>query len=116
MMLIHLLGGAVVVVLTVVAAVAYVVRRPPAQLATLAGWAVGLLIVQAATGMFLLTATEEGPGPLHIALPLVGLAIAGIARFSRPERSSGRDALLGAAFSIAAIGAAVALVTGLTTG
>jgi hypothetical protein len=116
MMLVHLVAGTAVVLAAIGAAVAYVLGKPRTQIATLAGWALGLLVVQAATGMFLLTATEEGPGPLHIALPLVGLAVAAAARFARPDRSAARDGVLAAAFSVAALGAAFALATGLASG
>lgn len=116
MMLIHLVVGAAVVGLTVVAGVAFFLGRPRAALASIAGWALGLLIVQAATGMFLLTATEEGPGPLHIALPLLGLAAAAVVRLAKPESARGRDPLLGAVYSLAAVGALVGLITGLTAG
>lgn len=116
MMSIHLVVGAVAVFVAIAAAVAYLVGRPRAQIAALAGWAIGLLIVQAATGMFLLTATEEGPGPFHVALPLAGLAVAAVARFARADGAVARDGFLAAAFSVAAVGAAFALVTGLASG
>ncbi len=116
MMLIHLVAGAAVVLLAVAAGIAFLIGRPSATLPMLAGWALGLLIVQATTGMFLLTATEEGPGPWHIGLPLVGLAIVGAARLARSPSQGRRDPILGVAYSLAAIGAAFALVTGLATG
>jgi hypothetical protein len=116
MMLVHLVAGTAVVLTAMAAAVAYAIGRRRTQIATLAGWALGLLVVQAATGMFLLTATEKGPGPLHVALPLVGLTVAAIARFAGPDRSAARDGVLAAAFSVAALGAAFALATGLASG
>ena len=33
----------------------------------------------------MLTATEEGPGPLHIVLPMIGLAAAAVVRLARSE-------------------------------
>ena len=116
MMLIHLIVGTAVVGLTVAAGVAFFLGQPRSALAPLAGWALGLLIVQAATGMFLLTATEEGPGPLHVALPMLGLAAAAAVRLANPEPMRGRDPLLGAVYSFAAAGALVGLITGLTAG
>ena len=116
MILIHLVVGAAVVGLTVVAGIAFFLGQPGSALASIAGWALGLLIVQAATGMFLLTATEEGPGPLHIALPMLGLAAAAVVRLAKPEPARGRDPLLGAVYSLAAAGALVGLITGLTAG
>jgi hypothetical protein len=116
MMLIHLVVGTAVVGLTVVAGAAFFLGRPRSALASIAGWALGLLIVQAATGMFLLTATEGGPGPLHIALPMLALAAAAAVRLAKPEPARGRDPLLGAAYSLAAAGALVGLITGLTAG
>jgi len=112
-MLIHLLVGTAVVGLTIVAGAAYFLGRPR-SVATIAGWALGLLIVQAATGMFLLTATEEGPGPLHIALPMAGLAAAAVVRLARTGPASRRDPLAGAVYSLVAVGALVGLITGLT--
>lgn len=116
MILIHLVVGTAVVGLTVVAGIAFFLGQPGSALASIAGWALGLLIVQAATGMFLLTATEEGPGPLHIALPMLGLAAAAVVRLAKPEPARGRDPLLGAVYSLAAVGALVGLITGLTAG
>jgi len=116
MMLIHLVVGTTVVVLTVLAGVAFFLGHPRSALASIAGWALGLLIVQAATGMFLLTATEEGPGPAHIALPLLALAAAAAVRLVKPEPTRGADPFLGAVYSLAAAGALVGLITGLTAG
>ncbi|OFW77773.1 MAG: hypothetical protein A2Z48_00585 [Actinobacteria bacterium RBG_19FT_COMBO_70_19] len=116
MMLVHLVAGAAVVALAILASVAFFVGRPRQALSTIAGWALGLLIVQATTGMFLLTATEEGPGPLHVALPLLALAAAAVARLARPRPADGPDPLLGAVYSLAAVGALVGLITGLTAG
>lgn len=116
MMLIHLLVGVAVVGLTIAAGVGFLLGRPRSALTALAGWAIGLLIVQAATGMFLLTATEEGPGPLHIALPLLGLAAAGVTRLARGGITPGRDPLVGIVYSLVAVGALVGLVTGLAAG
>lgn len=116
MILIHLVVGTAVVGLTVVAGIAFFLGQPGSALASIAGWALGLLIVQSATGMFLLTATEEGPGPLHIALPMLGLAAAAVVRLAKPEPAPGRDPLLGAVYSLAAVGALVGLITGLTAG
>ena len=116
MMLIHLVVGTAVVGLTVVAGVAFLLGRPRSALASIAGWALALLIMQAATGMFLLTATEEGPGPLHIALPMLALAAAAAVRLAKPEPTRGPDPLLGAVYSFAAVGAIVGLITGMTAG
>jgi hypothetical protein len=66
--------------------------------------------------MFLFTATEEGPGPLHVALPLLALAAAAVARLAKPRSADGPDPLLGAVYSLAAVGALVGLITGLTAG
>jgi hypothetical protein len=115
-MLIHLFGGVAVIALAVPAAIGYLAGRPGKQIAALAGWTLGLLVLQAATGMFLLTATEEGPGPLHVAVPLAGLALAALASAARADRSGSRDIVLAAAFSVAAAGAGFALVTGLSAG
>lgn len=115
MMLIHLLVGVAVVGLTIAAGAAFFLGRPRAALAAIASWALALLIVQVGTGMFLLTATQEGPGPLHVALPLLGLAAAAVVRSIRP-RPSGSDPLLGVAYSLAAVGSSVALITALTAG
>jgi hypothetical protein len=115
MMLIHLLVGTAVVGLTIVAGAAYLLGRPR-SVATIAAWALGLLIVQAATGMFLLTATEEGPGPLHIVLPMTGLAAAAVVRLARSESGFRRDPLAGVVYSLVAAGALVGLITGLAGG
>jgi hypothetical protein len=115
MMLIHLLVGTAVVGLTIVAGVAFFLGRP-SSVGTIAAWALGLLIVQAATGMFLLTATEEGPGPLHIVLPMIGLAAAAVVRLARSEPAPRRDPLAGVVYSLVAVGALVGLVTGLAGG
>lgn len=112
--LVHLVAGVAVVGLTVIAGVAFFLGRLRA--ASLADGALGLLIVQTATGMFLLTATEEGPGPLHIVLPMLGLAAAAVVRLAKLELARGRDPLLGAVYAFAAAGALVGLITGLTAG
>lgn len=113
MMLIHLSGGIAVVGLTAIAGVAFFLGRPAGALDAIAAWALGLLGLQVASGMFLLTAGEEGPGLLHVGAPMFALAVAGAARLIQP-RSGGPDPVLGAAFSIAALGALVGLATGLT--
>lgn len=116
MMLIHLVAGAAVVLLAITTGIAFLVGRPREKLQILAGWVLGLLIVQATTGMFMLTANVEGPGPWHIGLPLVGLAVAAGARLARSQSRPGPDPILGVAFSVVAVGAAFALVTGLAAG
>ncbi|HZD18126.1 MAG TPA: hypothetical protein VE669_08290 [Actinomycetota bacterium] len=116
MLLIHLVIGTAVVALTVAAGIALFLGRPRSAVASIAGWALGLLVVQAANGMFLLTATEEGPGPLHIALPLLALAAVAGVRLIRPTPAVGPDPLLGAVYSLAAAGALIGLVTGLVAG
>ncbi len=116
MMLIHLVGGFAVVVAAVVAAIAFALGWPMQRVTTIAGWALGLLIVQAASGMLLLTATDGGPGPVHIGVALIGLALVGGARLARPEPASADAPLLGAVFALVAIGALVALASGLAAG
>lgn len=116
MMTLHLVMGVAVVLVTVATVLALIADRPRGQVTALAGWAIALLVMQAATGAFLLTATREGPGPLHIALPLAGLAIAAAARSVRPGFTRRDLPVLGAAFSIAAAAAVAALVTGLASG
>lgn len=117
MMVIHLIVGVAVVICALGAAAAYVFRWPTAKPGAIAGWAVGLLVVQVATGMFLLTAGEEGPGPLHIFLPLAALAIAAGVRSVRSERAAMTpDGLLAAVYGVAAVAAAFALVSGLVAG
>lgn len=112
MTLIHLVVGFLVVGLMVAAGIAYVIGSSPSTLNVLAGWALGLLIVQVTTGVFLLTATEEGPGPIHIAAPVLGLVVVGIARLV-PHEDEGRDPLFAVVYSLAAIGALAGLVTGI---
>lgn len=116
MMVIHLVVGLGVVVATAAAAFAFVIGWPPRRVAAIGGWALALLIVQATTGMFLLTATDEGPGPLHVVVPFMGLALVAGARFLRPEPARTDGPILGAVFTAAAIGALVGLVTGLSAG
>jgi hypothetical protein len=116
MMLIHLVIGVAVVVWGIVATVSYLGGWAGVKPATVAGWVIALLVVQLATGMFLLTATEEGPGPWHIALPLFGLAIVVVARATRSERSVKRDNVLALAYCVAAAFSAFALITGIAAG
>ncbi len=116
MMLIHLVGGTAVVVLTVAAGVVYATGRQRARLAAVAAWALALLVVQAATGMFLLTASDEGPGPVHVVLPLVGLAVVAGSRLLGSQRVRRPDGWLAGAHAVAAVAAIVALLTGLAAG
>jgi hypothetical protein len=113
MMVVHLVIGVAVVACGIVAAFSYVAGWPAVKPATVAGWAIALLVVQAATGMFLLTATEEGPGPWHIALPLFGLGIVALARAARSGRSATQDGVLAVAYGVAAAASAFALITGI---
>lgn len=115
-MLIHLVSGATVVGLTVVAGVAFFLGQPRRALDGIAGWALGLLIVQVASGVFLLTSGDEGPGLPHVILPIGAVVVAGVARSAKPGTGLGPDPLRGAAFSLAAVAALVALLTGLTAG
>ncbi len=114
-MTIHLLGGVGLAVLAIATAAAFLVRRAVPR-ATLAAWALALLLVQVATGMLLLTATNEGPGPVHVAVPLAALAVAGAARFFSSMRGRGGTAVLSAAYAFVAFAALVALATGLAGG
>jgi hypothetical protein len=116
MMLVHLVVGVAAVACGIVAMLSYLTRWPAVRPATVAGWAIGLLVVQGATGMFLLTATEEGPGPWHIALPLLGLGIVAVARAARSERSATHDGVLALAYCVAAAASTYALITGLAAG
>lgn len=116
MMIIHLVVGIGVAVATAAAALAFVIGWPTKRVTAIVGWVLGLLIVQAATGMFLLTATEEGPSPLHVVAPFIGLALIAGARFLRPEPTRADGPFLGAVFTVAAAGALVGLVTGLSAG
>jgi len=116
MILIHLVVGIGVAVAAAGTAFGFAVGWPASRVSTFAGWALGLLLVQGATGMFLLSATGDGPGPLHIVVPLVGLAVIAAARFLRPEPTRGDAPLLGAVFTVAAVGALIGLVSGLSAG
>jgi hypothetical protein len=114
MMTIHLVMGIAVALFTLATPLALFSGKPTRQVMALAGWAIALFVMQAATGVFLLTATREGPGPLHVALPLAGLALAATARWLRPGSAPRDVSILAAAFAFAAVAAVVALGTGLT--
>ncbi|GBC87756.1 hypothetical protein HRbin12_01774 [bacterium HR12] len=115
MMLIHLVGGIAAVGVAAVAGTAFLLGWPRGRLEAVAAWTLGLLSMQAASGMFLLTAGDGGAGLLHVGPPLLALALAGAARLIEPTARE-RNPILGAAFAIAALGGLVALVTGLTSG
>ncbi len=104
------LGIAVVVLCATVGVLGLMGRSGPAESA-IAGWALAALVVQVASGMFLLTATESA-GVVHLLLPLVGLAAVLGARAMRSEIG---PRLAGTAYLAATAAAVVAFATGVTS-
>jgi len=106
----HAFLGFAVVALTGIAGVrGLILRKAGPTDQAIAGWALGTLVIQTASGMFLLTATSEGPGVLHIALPLAAIAaILG----ARAMRGDARTTAMGAAYLFAAVASLVAWLTG----
>ncbi len=115
MMLIHLLGGIAAVGVAAIAAATFSLGWPRGKLETIATWTLGLLALQVASGTLLLTGSNDGPGLLHVVAPLIALALVGGLRLVEPSAAE-PSPILGAAFTLAAIGAVVALVTGLAEG
>ena len=106
----HVFLGFAVVALNGIAGVrGLVLRKAGPTDQALGGWALGTLVIQAASGMFLLTATSEGPGVVHIALPVAAIAaILG----ARSMKGEGRVTAMGAAYLFAAVASTVSWLTG----
>ncbi len=108
MTLFHLVLGIAVVVLCLAAGVLGLLKRWGPRARAVAGWALGTLVIQAASGMFLLTATESVE-VVHVLLPLAGLAaVLG----ARAVRSEAAVTMAGAAYLFAAVMAVVSFLTG----
>lgn len=106
----HVFLGIAVVALNGIAGVrGLILRKAGPTDQAIAGWALGTLVIQAASGMFLLTATSEGPGVVHIALPLAAIAaILG----ARAMKGEGRATAMGVAYLFAAAASLVTWLTG----
>src|SRR3972149_5992888 len=87
---VHLFLGLAVVALSALAG-AQVLARASGQLQeAVAGWAIGMLGLQIASGMFLLTAIVRGPGVLHVILPVAGfVAVLGARAIKTELRQAG---------------------------
>jgi hypothetical protein len=106
---VHLFLGLAVVGLNAVAGAQALAGRSGQLGEAVAGWAIGILGLQIASGMFLLTAIVRGPGVLHVILPVAGfVAVLG----ARLVTSEVRSAALGGAHLFAAVVSAFAFFTG----
>ncbi len=113
MTLLHLILGIALVPLTMAAVGMHLSERLRARRTAVTGWALALLVTQAASGMLLFSEGGEAPGGLHVALALSALAVVAAQRLIFSDHRPGRDPLFAAVWVIAAAGAALALVTGL---
>lgn len=104
----HLVLGVAVVALCLAAGVLGLMGRTDPRVVAIGGWGVGALVIQSATGMFMLTATTEAPA-LHVVLALAGLAVVLLVRLALPDA---KPSTTGAAFLFAASTSVVAFVTG----
>ena len=108
----HLVLGVAVVTLCLAAGVLGLMGRTGARESAIGGWAIGTLVIQSATGMFMLTATSEAPA-LHVVLALAGLAVVLLVRLTLPDA---KPSTTGAAFLVAAAASLVAFLTGVVAG
>jgi len=108
----HLVLGAAVVLLCLAAGVLGLLKRSGRREAAIGAWALGALIIQVATGMFLLTAAESVE-VVHVLLPSAGLAVVLGARAVKSEAGA---TMMGAAYLFAAATAVVAFLTGVAAG
>ena len=113
MTLFHLVLGVAVVLLNAAAGVRLLLEKHTEGDAVLAGWAHAALGLQAASGFFLFTATEEGPGILHVILPIAALGGVIAARVMSDTSTS---RAVGAASLVAAGTSVFAFVTGVLHG
>jgi len=107
----HLLLGVAVVALCLTAGVFGLLGRAGARQSAIGGWAIGTLVIQSATGMFMLTATSEASA-LHIVLALVGLAAVLLVRLALPDA---KPPMMGTAFLFAAVTSLIAFLTGVAS-
>lgn len=108
----HLVLGVGVVASCLTAGVLGLMGRTGARESTIGGWAIGTLVIQSATGMFMLTATSEAPA-LHVVLALAGLAVVLLVRLALPDA---KPSTTGAAFLFAAVASVVAFLIGVAAG